>query len=63
MKSAYTATETAFAECVDGKPYSNAAEPDMVILCKGGDNGRGREKKSLRKPVQKTPDASICTIL
>lgn len=27
----YTATETAFVECVEGKPYSNAAEPDMVM--------------------------------
>ena len=60
---AYTATETAFAECVDGKPYSRAADPDMVIRWRGGDRGRGREKKSLTKPVKKTPVARICTIL
>lgn len=35
----------------------------MVMRCKGGERGRGREKKSLMKPLQKTPLASICTIL
>jgi hypothetical protein len=30
-----------------------------VILCRGGDRGRGSEKKSFRKPVKKTPEARI----
>jgi len=58
-KRAYTATETAFAECVEGKPYSRAADPDIVIRCRGGDKGRGRENMSLINPVKKTPVARI----
>lgn len=40
----YSATDTALVECVLGNPYSRAADPDMVILWRGGDNGRGRLK-------------------
>lgn len=61
--SAYTATEMAFVECVEGKPYSNAAEADIVILEMGGESGRGRHNMSFKKPVTNTPDARICTIL
>lgn len=60
---AYTATEMAFVEWVEGKPYSNAAEADMVILERGGESGRGRHNISFKKPVRNTPDARICTIL
>jgi hypothetical protein len=31
ISRAYTATETALVECEEGKPYSRAAEPDIVI--------------------------------
>jgi hypothetical protein len=44
---------------VEGKPYSKAAEPDMVILWRGGDSGRGKEVMSFIKPVKKTPLARI----
>lgn len=60
---AYSATEMAFVECVEGKPYSSAAEADMVILERGGESGRGRHNMSFKKPVRNTPDARICTIL
>lgn len=63
MKSAYTTTDTAFVECVEGKPYSSAAECDMVIRFKGGDNGLGRHTVSFKKPVKITPDARTCTNL
>lgn len=59
LNRAYTATDTAFAECVDGNPYSRAAEPDMVIRWRGGDRGRGRDIMSLMNPVKNTPEASI----
>lgn len=61
--NAYIATDMAFVECVEGKPYSNAAEADMVILEMGGESGRGRHNISFKKPVRNTPDARICTIL
>lgn len=61
--NAYTATEMAFVECVEGKPYSNAAEGDMVILERGGESGRGRHSISFKKPVRNTPAVRICTIL
>lgn len=38
----YNATETALVECVLGNPYSRAADPDIVILWRGGERGRGR---------------------
>jgi hypothetical protein len=57
------ATETAFVECVEGKPYSSAAEPDIVMRWSGGDNGRGRHSKSLMNPLKKTPEANTCTNL
>lgn len=57
------ATETAFVEWVEGKPYSNAADPDIVIRCRGGESGRGRHNRSLMKPLKKTPVANICTML
>jgi hypothetical protein len=50
-------------ECVEGKPYSRATEPDMVIRCKGGERGRGSEHMSLMKPVKKTPEARMWTSL
>jgi hypothetical protein len=59
LRRAYTATDTAFVECVEGNPYSSAAEPDMVIRCSGGDRGRGRQSKSLMKPLKKTPEARM----
>lgn len=43
----YNATETALVECVLGNPYSRAADPDILILCRGGDKGRGRLLKEL----------------
>lgn len=46
------ATETALVVCVDGKPYSRAAEPDMVMRCRGGDSGRGRQTRSLAYPLR-----------
>lgn len=58
---AYRATDTAFVECVDGNPYSNAADPDIVILCNGGDIGLGRHKMSLMIPETITPAASKFT--
>lgn len=61
--SAYTATETALVECVEGNPYSSAADPDMVIRWSGGERGRGRHNRSFKKPLQKTPDARMCTNL
>lgn len=63
MENAHTATETALVECVDGKPYSKAAEPDIVIRWRGGESGRGRQSKSLMNPLKKTPEAKTCTIL
>jgi len=63
MKSAYTVTDTALVECVEGNPYSRAAECDIVIRFKGGESGRGRHHMSFKKPLKKTPDASTCTIL
>ena len=62
-RSAYAATETALALWVDGKPYSKAAYPVMVIRCRGGDKGRGSESMSFIKPVKKTPDARTWTSL
>jgi hypothetical protein len=59
VKRVYTATDTAFAEWVEGKPYSRAAEPDIVIRWSGGDNGRGNDSISFIKPVKKTPEARI----
>lgn len=56
-KRIYVATETALVECVDGKPYSNAADSDMLIRWRGGDNGRGRHSRSFTKPLKKTPEA------
>lgn len=50
-------------ECVEGNPYSKAADPDMVIRVSGGDSGLGRQTRSLTKPLQKTPKASIWTSL
>lgn len=44
-------TETALAVCVDGNPYSSAADPDIVSRCSGGDKGRGKHKRSLMKFV------------
>lgn len=58
-----TATDTALVECVDGKPYSRAADPDMVILVSGGDSGRGKHNRSLTKPLKYTPAARIIAIL
>ncbi len=55
----YKATETALAECVEGKPYSSATEPDIVIRCNGGDRGRGNEHISLINPLMKTPSARM----
>lgn len=49
--------DTAFVVWVEGKPYSSAAEPDMVILWRGGDTGRGRQTRSLAKPLNITPHA------
>lgn len=43
----YNATETALVECVLGNPYSRAADPDILILWRGGDKGRGRLLKEL----------------
>lgn len=63
MKRAYTATETAFVECVEGKPYSSAVEWDIVILFKGGERGLGKHHMSFKKPLKKTPDARTCTML
>jgi len=63
MNSAYTATDTALVEWVEGKPYSRAAECDIVIRSKGGERGRGRHHMSFKKPLKNTPDASTCTIL
>lgn len=63
IASEYTATETALVEWVDGNPYSKAADPDIVMRCRGGDNGRGRHSMSLMYPLKKTPDARVCTIL
>jgi hypothetical protein len=60
---AYITTDTALVECDDGKPYSRAADPDMLIRYSGGDNGRGKQTMSLRKPLQKMPAANICTML
>lgn len=59
----YMATETALVECVEGNPYSKAADPDIVIRCRGGESGRGRQSKSLRNPLKKTPEAKTCTSL
>lgn len=59
----YIATDTAFVEWVEGKPYSKAADSDMLIRCNGGDSGRGRHSKSFRNPLKKTPEAKMCTIL
>lgn len=50
-------------ECDEGKPYSRAADPDMVMRASGGDRGRGRHSMSLMKPVKKMPAASMWTIL
>jgi hypothetical protein len=63
MKRAYTATETALVEWVEGKPYSRAVEWDMVILFKGGESGLGKHHMSFRKPLKNTPDARTCIIL
>ena len=60
---ANTATDTAFAECVEGNPYSKDTCPDIVILCSGGDSGRGSESISFNTDVRKTPAERICTIL
>ena len=51
--------ETEFVECVLGKPYSRAALPDMVMRCKGGDSGRGRQTRSFITPLRITPKASM----
>ena len=59
ISKAYIATETALVECEEGKPYSKAADPDMVILWRGGESGRGRHKRSLMKPLKNTPAARI----
>jgi len=48
---------------VEGNPYSRTAESDIVIRCRGGDSGRGRENMSLTNPVKNTPQERICTIL
>jgi hypothetical protein len=40
------ATEIELVEWVEGNPYSNATEGDMVNRCTGGDNGLGKQKKS-----------------
>jgi len=61
--SAYVATEAAFVECVDGKPYSRLAELDIVIRWSGGERGRGMHSRSLRKPLKKTPNARTWVIL
>lgn len=60
---AYTATEIALVEWVDGNPYSRAAEPDIVIRWRGGESGRGRHSRSLMIPLDITPRARRCTIL
>lgn len=57
------ATEMALVECVEGNPYSKAADPDIVMRCRGGDNGRGRHRRSLTKPLQNTPAARTLSIL
>ena len=59
----YTATDTALAECVEGNPYSKAADCDIVIRLRGGERGRGKHHMSLMKPLKKTPDANTCIIL
>lgn len=51
------------AECVLGKPYSSAVEPDMVIRWRGGLRGLGRQKKSFIIPVKNTPGAKTSTKL
>lgn len=35
----------------------------MVIRVSGGESGRGKQKKSLTKPLKKTPEAEIFTML
>ena len=57
----YRATETALVVCVDGKPYSRAALPDMVMRCSGGDTGLGRHTRSLMIPETMTPEAKRLT--
>ena len=34
-----------------------------MILCRGGDKGRGRHSKSFKKPLKNTPEARIWTNL
>lgn len=60
---AYTATDAAFVEWVEGKPYSRLALLERVMRLRGGESGRGMHNKSFRKPLKKTPDARICTML
>jgi len=59
----YAAADTALVECVDGKPYSSLADPDILIRCSGGESGLGKQTKSFTQPLKKTPRASICTNL
>ena len=59
LSRAYTATEIALVECEEGKPYSSAADPDMVSLWRGGESGLGRHSRSLTKPLKNTPAAKI----
>ena len=57
------ATETALVECVDGNPYSRAAEAEREIRCSGGEVGRGRQTRSFMKPLKKTPAARMWIML
>ena len=50
-------------ECVEGKPYSSAVDPDIVILWSGGESGRGKQSISLITPLKKTPAAKMWTSL
>lgn len=59
-RNPYNDTDTALAECVDGNPYSKAALFDIDMRCKGGDKGRGRQRRSFSTPVKKTPAAKVC---
>ena len=39
-------TDTAFAEWVDGNPYSKWTDDDVDILTRGGDGGLGKHSQS-----------------